>query len=64
MSKNGYKFEIFSRIGIRGRRWYFRFVAANGQIMAQSEGYTRKENAEKAVQSIKRQAAGSHTVVI
>lgn len=52
-----YQFEIFSRIGIRGRRWYFRFVSANGQIMAQSEGYTRKENCEKAVQSIKRQAA-------
>ena len=32
-----YKFEIFSRIGLRGRRWYFRFVASNGETMAQSE---------------------------
>lgn len=59
-----YKFEIFSRIGLRGRRWYFRFVASNGETMAQSEGYTRKENAEKAVQSIKRRAAEARTVVI
>lgn len=59
-----YKFEIFSRIGLRGRRWYFRFVASNGETMVHSEGYTRKENAEKAVQSIKRRAAGSRTVVL
>lgn len=59
-----YKFEIFSRVGLLGRRWYFRFVASNGETMAQSEGYTRKENAEKAVQSIKRRAADARTVVI
>lgn len=64
MSKNGYKFEIYSRIGIRGRRWYFRYRAPNGEIMLQSESYTRKENAQKAVQSIKRTASSSQTVML
>lgn len=27
------------------RQWYFRIKAANGEIIAQSEGYTRKESA-------------------
>lgn len=58
-----FQFVIFSRLGLRGRRWYWRFVAANGEIMAQSEGYTRKGNAEKAVQRLKRSAAGARTVV-
>lgn len=51
-----YKFEVFSRRGLRGKRWYFRFVAPNGQIMAQSEGYVRKIDALSAVSSIQANA--------
>lgn len=61
---NEYKFEIFSRIGIRGRRWYFRMKAPNGEIIAQSEGYKRIEDAQKTVQVIKRKAFDARTVVI
>jgi len=38
------KIEVF-----RGKdgQWYFRVKAGNGQIVAQSEGYTRKYDAKK-----------------
>lgn len=33
------KIEVFMRRRLR-KRWYFRIVAANGEIVAQSEAYT------------------------
>lgn len=35
-------------------RWYFRVRAANGEIVAQSEGYTSKAAAEKGVRALRR----------
>lgn len=32
--------------------WRFRFVAGNGEIVAQSEGYKRRASAEEAIQLI------------
>lgn len=29
-------------------QWYWNLKARNGQVMAQSEGYTKKANAERA----------------
>jgi uncharacterized protein YegP (UPF0339 family) len=39
------KITVFSKLTLRGRRWFFRIVAANGEIIAQSEAYTRKNAA-------------------
>jgi uncharacterized protein YegP (UPF0339 family) len=56
MERNRVSFEIFSRFTIRGRRWYFRMKAGNGETIAQSEGYTRPEAALDAVTLIQRTA--------
>lgn len=34
-------------------KWYFRLTAANGKIVAQSQGYTRLESAMSTIKSIK-----------
>ena len=43
------RFEIFKGRGIHP--WYWRARAGNGQITAQSEGYTRLNSAKRAVYS-------------
>jgi uncharacterized protein YegP (UPF0339 family) len=35
------------------RQWYFRIVAANNRIVAQSEGYKRKASAIKTAEAIR-----------
>lgn len=43
MMLGGMKIELFARRNLFGlRRWYFRIVAGNGKIIAQSEAYSRK----------------------
>ena len=37
--------------------WYFVLKAGNNQVIAQSEGYTRKRNALKGIASVKKNAA-------
>ena len=51
-----YKFEIFKDTA-GAYRW--RFKAANGEIVAQSEGYTAKSSAEHGVNVLKQHAAGA-----
>jgi len=50
------KFEI-----IKGRngQYYFRLKADNGEIIAQSEGYTRKAAAQNGIESVKKNAPGA-----
>lgn len=36
------RIEIFRRLTLFGVRWFFRIIAANGESVAQSEGYSRK----------------------
>lgn len=43
------RFEIFQ--GKNGQ-WFWRLKARNNQIVAQSEGYTRKHGAMRAVEAI------------
>jgi uncharacterized protein YegP (UPF0339 family) len=50
------KFELFSRRGLRGKRWYFRIRAANGEPIAQSEAYVHKDSAIRTIELIKREA--------
>ena len=53
------KFEIFK--DDKGE-YRFRLKASNGEIIAQSEGYTRKENAEKGVDAVIKYSASAETV--
>lgn len=50
------RFTVFPRRGLRGRRWYFRIVAANGEPIAQSEGYRNKADCIYATGLIRRGA--------
>jgi uncharacterized protein YegP (UPF0339 family) len=50
------KFEIFPRWGLLGKRWYFRIVSNNGECLATSQAYTRKQHAVDTVNIIGRQA--------
>jgi len=56
------KFEVFIGNAV-DRQWYFRLRAANGKIIAQSEGYSRKRNALKGIAAIKK-CAGRAPIVI
>jgi uncharacterized protein YegP (UPF0339 family) len=48
-----YKFEI---IKDKAGKFRFRMVAPNGQIMFQSQGYSKKQSAVAAIDSIKKNA--------
>ncbi len=43
--------------------WYFHFLARNGKIIAQSEGYKRKQACLKTVTRIKTFAWNAPTVI-
>lgn len=48
------KIEIFSRRNLIGKkRWFFRARAMNGNIIAQSEGYSRRVDAISTAHSLK-----------
>lgn len=53
---NGITFETFDRRGIRGRRFYWRLRAANGEIVAQSEGYTSAVARDAGVKFVRKNA--------
>lgn len=46
-----YKFEIYKD---KAGEFRFRFVAPNGETMFQGQGYSRKESAKNAIESIKK----------
>jgi uncharacterized protein YegP (UPF0339 family) len=57
------KIEIFSRQRfVRGPLWYFRIRAKNGEIVAQSEGYSRRIDAMDTAHHLK-EALGKAAVV-
>ena len=39
------KIELFSRLTLKGKRWFFRIRAANGKTVAQSESYHNRHDA-------------------
>jgi uncharacterized protein YegP (UPF0339 family) len=47
------KVELFRRITIAGRRWYFRVRARNGKIIVQSEGYRNRTDAVQTINLLK-----------
>jgi uncharacterized protein len=54
------KFQIFK--SKKNKQWYFRLVARNGKIVAQSEGYKGKHGAKNGVASIQKGAANAKIV--
>ena len=51
------KFVVF-----KGFDWYFRLVAANGEVILQSEGYTRRVDCVDTIQTIQEIAPGAKIV--
>lgn len=43
--------QLFLRVPTFRTRYYFRLVAANGEIVAQSEGYTSKQAASDTLRT-------------
>lgn len=53
-------FKIFSRRGLKGKRWYFRARAdGNNRIVLQSEGYRNHADCRSTVYLIRREAGES-----
>lgn len=51
------KIEMYvSRKMFRRPKWYFRFRASNGKIVAQSEGYSRKIDCKSSAHLIRKEA--------
>lgn len=52
------RFVLEPRFTMRGRRWFWRLRARNGEIIAQghTRGYVRKIDAERAIELV----MGSH----
>lgn len=56
------KIETFSRRGLRGKRWYFRVVAANDEIIAQSEAYSRRIDCVETAWSLRNNVGKAEVV--
>ena len=51
------RIEMFSRLSLRGKRWYFRVRADNGEVIAQSEGYHNRGDARSTAQRMRDELA-------
>jgi len=54
-------FELFKG---RDKKWYFRLVASNGKITAQSEGYVRRLSAISGIESVRKNARFAKTIEV
>jgi len=59
-----YKFEIYSRMTLRGRRHYFRMVAPNGEIILQSQSYRARNSCIGTVNLIQSKADQAIVVAV
>lgn len=57
------KFVVFSKFTLRGKRWFFRIVAKNGEIIAQSEAYVRRIDAQRTLTLIATSARHAEVIV-
>lgn len=55
------RFEIYTKLTLRGRRWYWRLRAANGEPIASGEAYNSAEAARKGIELVR--SAGEKTPV-
>lgn len=44
--------EVYSRVGLLGRRYYWRVRHFNGEVMANGEPYSRAEDRDHAVEEL------------
>jgi uncharacterized protein YegP (UPF0339 family) len=54
-------FELYRRLTLRGRQWFWRLRAQNGRIIAQGEGYHNRADAAHAIELVK--GTGSFTPI-
>ncbi len=54
-----YQFEVKKD---KGGKYRFHFLAPNGQIMFQSQGYVQKQSAIAAIESIKKNAPAAEII--
>jgi uncharacterized protein YegP (UPF0339 family) len=55
------KFEVFQA---KDGKFHFRLKAANGEIIAQSQGYSTKANCTNGIESVKKNAASAEVVEV
>lgn len=55
------KYYYYPRLTLRGRRWFWRFVGRNGEIVGSGEGYRRKGGAMHAIDLL-RGSAGAPAI--
>lgn len=60
-SKRVGKFELYED---ESNQWRFRLKAANGEVIAVSEGYTSKEGAQNGIDSVRRNARTTKVVEV
>ena len=58
------KIEVYRRLTLRGRRYFFRMIARNGEIVAASQSYANLKDAQDTVGNIMLQAAFATVVVV
>lgn len=61
---NAYRYETFTRLTLRGRRYFFRFVAPNNEIMAQSQPYKAAQTRNESLQIIRRKSVDARIVEV
>lgn len=55
------KFEIYRDTA---GEWRFRLKAPNGEIIAQGEGYQRRQGCERGIEAVKEHAPGAEVVEV
>lgn len=46
-------FEVYRRLTLRGKKWFWRLRARNGEIVAHGESYSRRIDALNAVRVVR-----------
>lgn len=55
--------QFYPRLTLRGRRWFWRARARNGEIVAQGRGYHRLVDAQHAVDLLANELAGAEVEI-
>ena len=54
------RFEVYEDVG---KFWRWKLIAANGEIVAQGESHTRRNDAVRAACAVREQVAGARIVM-
>lgn len=58
------RFEIYTKLTLRGRRWYWRLRAANSETIASGEAYNSADAARKGIELVRSAAASTPIDVV